>query len=354
MTNISKVKTLISEHDYDAILITDPISRFFLTGFASSAGALLISESNSWFFTDSRYFEAAKNELAGASVNLADSNNPYSAQINTVIKDLHISNLGFEDEKMTYSAYLDWKNKLTAQLTPIKKLINDLRMIKSGDDLERIKKAHRIAEKSFLEILPQISTQITEKQLSAELICRFLKNGADDKAFDPIVVSGVKSSLPHGLPGDVKIGPGFLVIDFGVKLDGWCSDTTRTISVGKPDEYMIRIYDTVLNAQKAGISTIRAGVLGRDVDAAGRSVIDEAGFGEYFGHSFGHGIGLEVHEAPSASLMYDGIIPQGAVITAEPGIYLPGQFGVRIEDVVYVKENGCENITAVTNELIII
>jgi Xaa-Pro aminopeptidase len=199
-----------------------------------------------------------------------------------------------------------------------------------------------------------ITPGITEKQLAAELLYLLLKNGADDKSFDPIIVSGEKSSMPHGVPGDKPIGGGFLTIDFGARLDGWCSDTTRTLCVGKPTDEMVNIYNTVLRAQEAGIAAARAGVRGCDVDAAARSVIAQAGYGSYFGHGFGHGLGLEVHELPTASQIYEEPLPAGAVISAEPGIYLPGRFGVRIEDVVFITEDGCENITNLAKQLIIL
>jgi Xaa-Pro aminopeptidase len=215
-------------------------------------------------------------------------------------------------------------------------------------------KAQRIAEKSFEEILPLISGKITEKELSAELICRFLKNGADDKSFDPIVVSGVRSSMPHGVPTDAYIGKGFLTFDFGVKLGGWCSDTTRTVCVGKPDDEMVKIYETVLRAQMAGIAAAKAGVRGSEIDGSARRVIDEAGYGSYFGHGFGHSLGLEIHETPNAAPSNDGEIPEGAVISAEPGIYIPGRYGVRIEDVIYITKDGCENITNLSKTLLIV
>jgi Xaa-Pro aminopeptidase len=236
----------------------------------------------------------------------------------------------------------------------MQKLLRDLRAVKSLDDLDKMKKAQRISEKAFDDILPIIGTDITEKQLATELIYRMLKNGADDTGFAPIVVSGPRSSLPHGVPKDRKIVEGFLTIDFGARVDGWCSDTTRTLCVGKPRDEMVRVYETVLAAQEAGIAAARAGIHGREIDAAARAVIDNAGFGKYFDHGFGHGLGLEVHEFPRASQTHDHIIPAGAVISAEPGIYLPGKFGVRIEDLLYITKGGCENITNLPKELIVI
>jgi len=354
MNNIERIQQKLSEQEYSAILVTNPANRLYATGFKSSAGMLLISEQNAWFYTDSRYIEAAGSAITGANVLKVTDESPYAEHISALFAEHGMTSSGFEESSVTYSEYLDWKEKLKVELVPAQKLLRDLRMIKSVADLEKMKKAQRIAEKSFEQVLPLISTDITEKELAAELLYRFLQNGADDKAFDSIVVSGPKSSLPHGVPGDAKIGNGFLTIDFGVRVDGWCSDTTRTLCVGKPTEEMIRVYDTVLCAQEAGIKAACAGIKGSEVDAKAREVIENAGFGEYFGHGFGHGLGIEVHEAPRASKTSEDVLPAGTVISAEPGIYLPGRFGVRIEDVIYITDKGCENITNLTKKLIIL
>ena len=354
MTNIQRIRQALPEHECGAMLVTGEASRLFSTGFHSSAGALLVSPGGAWFFVDPRYVEAAKARIADAEVLLVTKDQTFAQMINAVLKENGITSVGFDDGDVTYSVYLDWSEKLESELKPAQKLINDLRAVKSRDELGKMIKAQRLSEKVFEEIIPLISTEVTEKQLAAEFIYRALKNGADDKSFDPIFVSGPKSSMPHGVPGDVKISKGFLTIDFGVILDGWCSDTTRTLCVGEPDEEMIRIYDTVLVAQEAGIKAVRAGVAGKDVDTAARTVIEEAGYGEYFGHGFGHSLGLEVHESLKASQMSEDILPAGAVISAEPGIYLPGRYGVRIEDTLYVTEEGCDNITKLSKELIVI
>ena len=356
MDNIEKIRQELNKQEYEALMITNPVSRLFAAGFVSSAGLVLITEHDAWYFTDSRYIEAAKAAVGHAHVEQITNieTETYYSRVKKILLENSISTLGFEDEKMTYSAYKKWSEKLGVELVPSKNLISGLRTVKTAADLDKMKKAQQVAEKSFEEILPFINTGITEKQLAAELVYRFMKNGADDKAFDPIVVSGARSSLPHGVPGDDKISNGFLTIDFGVKLDSWCSDTTRTLCIGKPDGEMTKVYETVLKAQDAGISAARAGATGCDVDGAARAVIDQAGYGECFGHGFGHGIGLEVHESPTASTTSKDTLPEGAVISAEPGIYLPGRFGVRIEDVICITENGCENITNLTKKLIVL
>ncbi|MDR0838802.1 MAG: Xaa-Pro peptidase family protein [Oscillospiraceae bacterium] len=352
MNNLVKLQNAVRDAEIDALMVTSPVNRHYATGFPSSAGIVIIAPGKAWFFTDSRYFEAASNAVKGAAVRQIDSENTYAKLVNAVCAEQGIKSLGFEEEAVTYKEYAGWSEKFTAALTPSQQLLTDARAVKSRGELDKMIVAQRISEKSFLDILPMVSESITERELANELVRAFLKNGADDTSFDPIVVSGERSSMPHGVPMDRKIRPGFLTIDFGVKKDGWCSDTTRTLCVGRATDEMKKVYDTVLCAQLAGIAAARAGVRGRDVHAAGARVIADAGYGEYFGHGFGHGLGLEVHEAPTASPTFEGTLPAGAVISAEPGIYLPGRFGVRIEDVIYITQTGCEDITELPKELL--
>ena len=354
MNNIARIKTAIAAHKFDAMLIVSPINRLFATGFQSSAGVLLVTANDAWFFTDSRYIEAAENTIADATVLESTRETTHFDHVKTILNEQNIAAVGFEDASLTYSEYLEWRRKLKVSMVRAERLLVDLRRVKSPEDLANMKKAQQIAEKSFLEILPLISTEITEKDLATELLYRFLQNGADDKAFSTIVVSGAKSSMPHGVPENIKIGKGFLTIDFGARLDGWCSDTTRTLCIGQPDDEMKHVYETVLRAQEAGISIAKAGVNAAAVDAAGREVIENAGYGENFSHGFGHAIGLEVHESPSASPTSKGKLIEGVVISAEPGIYLPGRFGVRIEDLLYITKDGNENLTNLPKELIVI
>jgi len=354
MTNIERIRQAMPGYECSAVLITNQINRLFATGFSSSAGALLITGDSAWYFVDSRYTEAAGTAIKDAKVVLITDEKNAAGKIKEILKESSITSIGFEDSSLTLASYKKWSENLGIEMIPAQKLISSLRAVKSRDDLEKMIKAQRLAEKVFEEILPLINTNITEKDLAVEIIYRSLKNGADDKSFDPIVVSGSKSSRPHGVPGNEKIGKGFLTIDFGVKLGGWCSDTTRTLCIGKPEEEMVKVYETVLKAQEAGIEAMHGGVEGINVDAAARTVIKDAGYGDYFGHGFGHSIGLEVHESPNASQLSEDTLPAGTVITAEPGIYLPGRFGVRIEDILYITETGSENITNLPKDLIVL
>lgn len=354
MNNIDKVKNALKDKPYDAMLITGQASRLYTGGFNSSAGVFLITPTDAWFFVDPRYFEMAQSKLTGAEILLVHKDTTFTGMINAKIDEAGISSIGFEDGYTTYASYKEWSEKYKATLVPAQKLMTELRAIKNRDDLEAMTKAQRVAEQSFEDILPLINNRITEKELATELIYRMMKNGADDKGFDPIVVSGPRSSLPHGVPTNEQITDGFLTIDFGVKLDGWISDCTRTLCIGKPSDEMIKVYDTVLTAQKSALAIISAGITGKDVDTAARSVIEDAGYGDYFGHGLGHSIGLEVHEWPRASQLSTDILSAGTVLTVEPGIYLPGRFGVRIEDTVYITDGGCENITKLPKNMIVI
>ncbi|MBO4831433.1 MAG: aminopeptidase P family protein [Oscillospiraceae bacterium] len=354
MNNFRKIMAAVAAAEIDALMLESPVNRQYASGFDASDGAAIITAEKAWFFTDSRYIEAAENTITDAEVLMVTREYPYSKRINDVIASENIRKLGFEEYSTSYHAYEQWREKLNAELVPAQKIVTDLRAVKTAEELSFLIDSQRTAEKSFNEILPLISTEITERELAAELLYRFQKNGAEDKSFDSIIVSGPHSSMPHGVPSDGKIGKGFLTIDFGVRKNGWCSDTTRTLCVGEPTDEMRKVYEIVLEAQLAGIAAAHEGATGSDIDGAARAVIEKAGYGEEFGHGFGHGVGLEVHEAPYASPSGVDPIPAGAVISAEPGIYLPGRFGVRIEDVIYITETGCVDITELPKELIIL
>jgi len=354
MSNIQRIRQAMPEYNCCAMLILNQVNRFYATGFSSSAGALLVTQDNAWFFTDSRYIEAAEKAISDISVKLVRKDDKITDCVRAIANENKITSIGCEDGFISYSSKKEWDEKIGIEMTPAQNLIMNLRKIKSKNDLEKMTDAQRLSEKVFEEILPIISTEMTEKELAAEIIYRSLKKGAQDKAFDPIVVSGPNSSRPHGVPGNDKIGKGFLTIDFGLKLDGWCSDTTRTLCIGTPDEEMVNIYNIVLKAQEAGINKMQGGVRGIDVDTAARTIIEDAGYGDYFGHGFGHSLGLEVHESLSASQSSMDIIPAGAVMSAEPGIYIPGRYGVRIEDTLFVTENGSVNITKLPKTLTVL
>ncbi len=354
MDHFKAVAASLAAFELDAILVTGGPNRRYVTGFPSSAGVAVVTKDASYFFVDSRYIEAAAAKIPAAAVREAYGFQSYLDGINSVLAAHNIKRLGFEEDEMTVGEFRRYEAGLHAELVPAQSLLSDLRAIKSAEELSVMKEAQAIAEKAYNALLNKLTMDMTERQAAYELTYLMMEYGADDSAFDPIFVSGPASSMPHGVPQDVKLRPGFLTMDFGARLHGYCSDTTRTICLGKPTDEMRRVYDTVLEAQLAGIAAAKAGKLGSDIDGAARKVIADAGYGPYFGHSFGHGLGIEVHEFPNAAARWAKPVPAGAVISAEPGIYLPGKFGVRIEDVLYITENGSENLTTLPKDLVIL
>ena len=276
-------------------------------------------------------------------------------RINEVIGEHTIKKLGFEENDMTYGDYLRYNEALHAVLVPMQAKIDAFRATKEPWEIELMRKAQAITDQTFSELCKIIQAGMTEKELEAELLYRLYKHGAEGPSFDPIVVSGPNTSLPHGVPGERKLEFGdFITMDFGCIYGGYCSDMTRTVALGFVSEEMDKVYKTVLKAQLAGIAATKAGVAGRDIDGAARKVIADAGYGDYFGHGYGHSLGILIHEAPNANTRNDQPMPAGAVVSAEPGIYLPGKFGVRIEDVTVITETGCEVLTKSPKNLIIL
>ena len=340
----------------EAALITSPISRRYLTRFASSDGFLFVTKNKAFFFLDSRYFEMAcilkeKGEIP-KEIELCSKR--FFPALEEMVKEEKIEKIYFEDRFMTVATLSSFEKKCPqVSFLPIGDRIERMRMVKEKDEIEKIAQAQKLAEAAFSYILPRLGVGRTENDVAAEIEYFMKKNGASGPSFSTICVSGTRSSLPHGTPTASPLtNNSFVTMDFGCILDGYASDMTRTVCIGKASDEMRLVYDTVLTAQKNAISAVCAGVSGKDVDFAARDVIAKAGFGEYFGHSTGHGIGLEVHEAPSFSPSFEGEIPCGAVLSVEPGIYLPGKFGVRIEDLVVVEKKGCRNLNFSPKELI--
>ena len=353
MKNLEKYLSLLDETT--GLLLTSRYSRHYGAEFDIAEGVAIVAKGGCRYFTDSRYIEAAENGIRGFRVIQMDRQHPYAQLINEAIADFGLKTLGYEESYLTVAELREFEEKLNAELTPMHKQISGFRATKEDWELERMRKAQEITDLTFSQVLPLLRAGMTEKELQAELIYGMYRNGAEGLAFDPIVVSGPNTSLPHGVATDRVIREGdFVTMDFGALYGGYCADMTRTVAVGYATEEMQNIYNTVLQAQLAGIAATRAGVTGRDVDAAARQVIADAGYGEYFGHGYGHCIGMECHEMPSCNPSGSTALAPGMVSSAEPGIYLPGKFGVRIEDLVVVTENGCENLTASPKNLIII
>ena len=356
MNQIERIQEQLKEQGLDGLLLTDEKNQRYAAGFAFTDGAVLVGRERAWLITDSRYIEAAEKAAApGVTVWLYDRERPLRSRLKEAIREAGMERLAAEDGKLSHREYLAYEKALGMALLPAGELMAKLRAAKTEEEIGAMRTAQAIAERALEEVLPLIRPGMTEKQVMAELVYRTLRHGSEGNAFDPIVVSGPNTSLPHGVPGDRVIRRGdFVTMDFGCLKEGYCSDMTRTVAVGEATEEMRNVYDIVLKAQLAGIAVARAGIPGREIDAAARRVITEAGYGPYFGHGFGHSLGLDIHEGPSANTRGEEPMPVGAVCSAEPGIYLPGRFGVRIEDVMILREDGCEVITKAPKTLLIV
>ncbi len=354
MKNIEKYLTLL-DGEVDGLLLTSRYSRHYGAEFDIAEGVAIVTKKGCRYFTDSRYIESAEKDIQGFEVLGINQFNGYYQRINDAIADFGVTILGYEEGYLTVGEFMGYEQNLNAKLVPYHKEINGFRSTKEPWEIELMKKAQEITDKAFSEVLGRIKAGMTELELQAELIYCLYKNGGMGLSFDPIVVSGPNTSMPHGVAGDRVIQEGdFVTMDFGVLYQGYCSDMTRTVAVGYATEEMKKVYETVLQAQLAGIAASKAGVVGREIDAAARKVITDAGYGDYFGHGYGHSLGLEVHESPSPNPGNSAPMPVGAVCSAEPGIYLPGKFGVRIEDVTILTEDGVIDITGSPKTLIIV
>lgn len=357
MNHFSEIRARLAAYGLDAMLLTCEANRFYASGFHSTGtdGAALVTSGETWYWTDSRYIEAAKQQVTGARVELATAGRGYAVLLNEAVERLGLKTIGYEDEYLTVAELNSYESRVKAEFKPATKLVTELRMVKSAEELAALSDAQRIAERALAEICNEIKPGVTEREIAARLTYLMLRYGAERMSFEPIVASGPNGSKPHAVPGDRAFETGdFVTMDFGCVCRGYCSDMTRTVAVGYVTEEMDRVYHTVLEAQRAGIAAARAGVSGCEVHNAAAGVIEAAGYGAYFGHGFGHGVGVEIHELPRASSTYQGVLPAGAVISAEPGIYLPGRFGVRIEDVIVIRDGGCENLHRAPKELLIL
>ena len=354
MNHIAQIAAKLPEYELDAMLITSEPGEYYALGFHGE-GLLLVTRNGAHYSTDSRYIEAAQAQITGTRIALTSREKNHLELALEFIEANHLEKVGFESGYMSVDTYHAYADKLPCLMVPAQKLLDDLRAAKDPQELAAMREAQRITDAAFQEILKFLKPGLTEQEVAARLVYELLRNGGEKVSFDPIVAAGPNGSKPHAIPGNTVIEEGmFVTMDFGCMYGGYCSDMTRTVAVGQPTEEMKTIYNTVLQAQMAGIAAARAGATGREVDGAARKVIEQAGYGQYFGHGFGHSLGLEIHEAPNANPSSEVPFPVGAAISAEPGIYIPGKFGVRIEDVLFLNQNGCENITKSPKELIIL
>ena len=340
----------------DAALILSEVNRFYFSGFAASDGALLIRKNGALFFTDSRYTEAAEKKLGAAFVR--DSEKLFET-LQAIFAEEGVKTVAVENDRLTLAEFDRLQKRLPdAAFDASARLAEDidvLRAVKAPDETEKITEAQRIAEQAFEHILTFIRPGVTEKEIALELEYHMLRNGADGLSFETIAVSGPNTSLPHGVPGERAVQPGdFITMDYGALKDGYHSDMTRTVALGRVTEKQRLVYETVFAAQEASLASLREGVSCFDADRCARDVIAGAGFGAYFGHGTGHGVGVEIHEQPRLSPKSKQILSAGNVVTVEPGVYLPGEFGVRIEDMAFVTPEGCVNLTRCPKHLIVL
>ncbi len=347
---------IFEKKDIDAILITDPLNMQYLSGFTGGEGILYISRNKRILITDSRYTEAAESQSDFEIIE--ESIRHRRVQILAEhIKDDDIENIGFEDLSMSFADFQKYRKNLPGvkKWITLGRVINDLRMIKTKDEISCMAKAADIACEAFEAVIKLIKPGMTELEGAAELEYQMKKRGAQDVSFKAIFAAGKNSSMPHAVPTAYKVQEGdFITMDFGCKVDGYCSDMTRTVAVKYVADKQREVYDTVLKAQLAGLDAARAGLTGAAVDKVSRDIIAEAGYGKYFGHALGHSVGLFIHEEPRLSPNEETVLKPNMIETVEPGIYIPGEFGVRIEDMVIITDNGCRNFCTSPKELIVL
>lgn len=356
--NGRKVYNKISALGAQAALFFDEVNMHYISGFFSTDGFLLVTDEETALVIDSRYYEAAdrakKDGLLFDDVNLYLLDKSSFRILGEMLEKKGITTVCFDSDRTTVS-----RAKSLADFFPsvkfegVSDICGEFRRVKTVREVENIRAAQKITDAAFAHVLNFIRVGVTEKEVAAELEYAMRRNGADGFAFETIAVSGKNSSLPHGVPSDELLTENsFLTMDFGARYNGYCSDMTRTVVLGKADDKIRDIYETVLEAQKRGIAAARAGVDGASVDAAARDYINSRGYEGKFGHSLGHSLGLEIHESPRFSSRSTDIFVPGNIMTVEPGIYIEGFGGCRIEDMVLITEDGCENLTNSPKELI--
>ncbi len=352
---LGRLREELAGRDLDAFLSFDAVTNTYLSGFSGSTSVVIVTAYRAIFVTDFRYREQARAEVNGFDIReVSDS---YMRGICAALSDIGARRVGFEPERMTYKSYQDVRDRLsTVELVPVQDMVSKLRTCKDPVEQGNIRRAASIASSVMCEIPSVIRAGMSERELAAEIECRIRKNGADGPAFEAVVLFGERTSLPHGKPSDRRLVEGDIVlVDIGAKSNGYNSDLTRTwvyrkISATRAKE----IYEIVRSAQRAALDFLKAGVWCAELDAVARSIIRESGYSDNFGHGLGHGVGLEVHEAPRISAQSTDKIQQDMVVTIEPGIYVPGEGGVRIEDLVLVTAAGCEVLTEVDKTFTII
>lgn len=344
LDHVGRARALLEPAAVDALLVQKPENLRYVTGFTGSAGLALLTAPDAWLAVDFRYEEQAESEASAWTI-VRGGRDPLGALAAT-LRDRAPRRVGFESEFVPFAQVERLREKLApAELVPVAG-VDRIRWVKDSHEIGAISRAAEIADAGYRRICERLRPGLSEREAALDMEIAMRRLGAERLAFDMVVASGPRSALPHGRATDRALGAGELVtLDFGAVFDGYCSDCTRTVVLGKPDERQRHIHGVVLEALETSRAMIRPGVVCRDVDARARAVIAAAGFGEAFGHSLGHGVGLDVHEGPRLSPQDDTVLEPGMVVTVEPGIYLPGWGGVRIEDLVVVTADGCRILT---------
>ena len=354
---IQKLRQKMANESLDGLLVTQPDNRRYLSGFSGSNGILIISKERQGLATDSRYYTQVRQECPDWE--LLEVGYDFAANMLELLREFGLGGLrvGFEAGNVSVSELHRWERALTGRLILVntENIVEELRMEKDEGEIIRIKKAIALADETMLHITNWLHPGVTEQETAWEIESYMRTHGASALSFEPIVASGPNSAKPHARLTNRRLQMGDpLTIDIGCVVDGYCSDITRSFCLAKPaDDRYQSVWNTVLQAQEAAIAGAKANLPGADVDGIARDVIKQAGYGEYFGHGLGHGLGVAVHESPRFSFIYSGTVPTAAVMTVEPGIYIPGWGGVRIEDVVLVRENAAEVLTNAPKEMVL-
>lgn len=355
MNHLNAITAQLDAYQLDALCITSQPGEYYAVGLKGE-GVVLVTRQGCHYFTDSRYIELAQNTVTNADVTMVTPHQDHLALASLVLEHYGLKRVGIEEAYLTVERWQKMKTAFPAdtELVPAGKLLTELRSAKTEEELAVMQKAQDITDQVFAEICDFIHAGVTESEVAAQLTYLQMKHGAEGNSFPPIVASGANGSMPHAIPTAKPIQKGeFVTMDFGCIYQGYCSDMTRTVAIGQPSDEMRRVYDAVLEAQLAGIAAAKAGVPGCDVHNAAWDVLKKYGYGDYFGHGFGHSLGIEIHESPNANRANTKPLPAGAVLSAEPGVYLPGKFGVRTEDVIFLTETGNRILTHAPKHLII-
>ena len=348
---IKQIRGILADNQCDAFFSMDPPTNQYLTGFNGTTSGVIITDTDALFLCDFRYTEQAADQVKNCTIEeIAGS---FTKRMGDYLKELGATKAAFHANIITVADHGKLQEAFTGSLVPLEGAAADLRMVKSPDEIERRREASALAEGVLADLLEDLDAATTESDLAARFVYEFQRRGATGPSFPPIVLFGARSSLPHGQPSDRVLEKGdIILLDFGCVLDGYCSDLTRTYVFGNiPGKWFEDLYHLILTAEQCALEAARPGMTGRDLDAAARNLIEEAGHGDHFGHGLGHGVGIEIHESPRLNRESDTVLEPGMVITIEPGVYLPGRGGVRIEDLAVITKDGCEVLSSTPTEL---